>query len=328
MRILATFVITFLSYKISYCQQPTSNENNMTSLLQEVFYKVKNNSVFRKDINWQELEHFILDSTCSNISESDFKNKIKLLFTKIGDKHGAFYYKGERLGMDQSWKNKLRIPDNIPNDITLKTTFLEEGYGYILIPPNNSFDAETCQRYQDSLCNLGLENLKGLIIDLRLNQGGSVYPLFGGLNQVYGAKYFGSNITLDRKVLQKWTVSNGAFGRNRILNRCKANPKLKIVVLISQITASAGEMMAVALKGRSNTLFIGESTCGLTTMNVNFKIGVNTLSIASSIIADRKGNVYLGSVPPDITITNGDNFYELFQDTKVIAALEWMKHSN
>jgi hypothetical protein len=310
--------------KPSFSQQQAHEINSLSGVLQEVFDKVKQNSVFRKIVNWDQLEHKIFDFN-GEITEAAFKDKIRLIFTTIGDKHGAFFYNGERLGMDQSWAKTLRIPENLPKKVNLRTALLEEGYGYILLPPNNQYDRETCQRYQDSLCSLGLETLKGLVIDLRLHQGGSVNPLFGGLNQIYGTTYFGSNMNLEKKVFQKWSVDNGAYGRNQIYNRCKANVKLKIVVLISQITASAGEMMAVGLKGRSKTLFIGEPTAGLTTMNVTFKLGKNTLAIAASIIADRKGIIYMDSVFPDLTIINGDNFNNLSKDTKVIAALEWMK---
>lgn len=295
------------------------------TVLREVFTKVKQNSVFRTIVNWDELEHKIFNDNGNEVSEADFKDKVRLIFTAIGDRHGAFFYNGERLGMDQSWAKKLRIPENQPDKVSLKTKVLEDGYGYILLPSNNRYDSETCQRYQDSLCSLGLATLKGLIIDLRLHQGGSVNPLFAGLNQLYGARYFGSNMNLDGKVFQKWSTYNGAYGRNRVYNRCEANNTLKIVVLTSQITASAGEMMAVALKGRSKTLFIGEPTCGLTTMNAIFTLGNNTLAVAASIIADRKGNIYRDSVLPDLTIIEGDNFRDLSRDTKVAAALKWMK---
>ena len=149
--------------------------------------------------------------------------------------------------------------------------------------------------------------------------------MFSGLNQVYGARYFGSQRDLNGKVFQKWSVANGDYGRNQISNSCKIKNKLKIVVLTSQITASAAEIMAVALKGRPNTLFIGEPTAGLTTMNVQYQIGKNKLVIAASIPADRNGIVYLDNVLPDVTIIEGDNFLDLSMDNKVISALKWMK---
>ncbi|HYK77571.1 MAG TPA: S41 family peptidase [Daejeonella sp.] len=324
-------IITFLLISLLFTTQPSfsrrqsSETDSLSATLREVFVKVKQNSVFRTSVNWDELEHKVFNYSGRTITEADFKDKVRLIFTTIGDKHGAFFYNGERLGMDRSWVNQLRVPENQPDKVTLTTKLLEDGYGYILLPPDERYDSQNCQRYQDSLCSLGLQTLKGLVIDLRLHQGGSIYPLFSGLNQVYGARYFGSNMNLDKKVFQKWTVHDGSYGRNQIYNRCKPNSGLKIVILTSPITASAGEMMAVALKGRPKTLFIGEPTAGLTTMNLRFTLGKNTLAVAASIIADRKGRIYRDNIFPDLTIVEGDNFKNLSMDAKVVAALKWMK---
>ncbi|MES2652560.1 MAG: S41 family peptidase [Bacteroidota bacterium] len=318
---LLFFAMLLFAPKPSVGLLPAPKTDSLPTILSEIFTKVKQYSLFRSTVNWDELQSKILNSNGA-VTEVDFKNKVRLIFETIGDKHGAFYYKGERLGMDQSWTKKLRIPENWPENVILKTQMLEQGYGYILIPPSQKYDLKTCQRYQDSLCSLGLKNLKGLIIDLRLQEGGSVYPLFTGLNQVYGTTYFGSNRDSKGKEYLRWTKK---YGGVQVNTNCQSNSGLKIVVLMSQITASAGEMMAVALKGRPKTLFIGEATAGLTTMNVSFNLGSYQLAIAASAIADRKGKIYNSSVLPDLTIVEGDNFKNLLVDTKVIAALKWMK---
>ncbi len=319
--ILLFFAMLLFAPKPSVGLYTTPKTDSLPTILREIFTKVKQYSLFRTTVNWDELQNKVLNNNGA-VTEVEFKNKVRLIFETIGDKHGAFYYKGERLGMDQSWTKKLRIPENWPENVTLKTQTLEQGYGYILIPPSQKYDLKTCQRYQDSLCSLGFENLKGLIIDLRLQEGGSVYPLFTGLNQVYGTTYFGSNRDINGKEYLRWTKK---YGGVQVNTNCQSNSGLKIAVLTSQITASAGEMMAVALKGRPKTLFIGEATAGLTTMNVSFNLGSYQLAIAASAIADRKGKIYNSSVLPDLTLVEGDNFKNLLVDTKVIAAMKWMK---
>lgn len=328
MRIITLFfIIIFLGTAApSFGQAQPTKKDNFSALLQEIFIKVKQNSLFRASVNWDSLSRKVIDNSGHAITETEFKDKIRLIFETIGDKHGGFYYQEKKLGMDRAWIKNLRVPENWPDTVKLKAQLLEEGYGYIILPPTTKHDNQTCQRYQESLCSLGIENLKGLVIDLRLHQGGSNYPLFVGLNQLYGAKYFGSSAGINGNLYQKWTVDNGRYGSAQVTNHCKVNTKLKIVVLISQITASAGEMMAVGLKGRPNTIFIGEPTLGLTTMNAEFTLGTGMLGIATSMIADRNGNVYRNNVLPDVTIVKGDNFKDLSKDTKVIAALKWMKN--
>ena len=324
MRILTLLVISLLcTYQPSSGQKSPADSESNAVLLREVFDKVKQYSVFRKQLNWKELTEKLFADQSGRLTAPEFKEKVRLLFTTIGDNHGGLVYQGERLGMDRSWIKTLRLPPHQPEKVELTTVMLEDGYGYMLLPPEARYDRETCQRYQDALCSLGA--LKGLIIDLRLHEGGSVYPLFSGLNQVYGAKTFGYNMGLDGTVYKKWTVQDGSFGRNLIRNRCALMKGMKIVVLTSQITASAGEMMAVGLKGRPKTLFIGEPTAGFTTMTMAFKLGEHTLSIAASIIADRNGVIYRDKVYPDLTMVDGDNFQNLSADTKVVAALNWMK---
>ncbi|WP_205503999.1 S41 family peptidase [Rufibacter psychrotolerans] len=93
----------------------------------------------------------------------------------------------------------------------------------------------------------------------------------------------------------------------------------------SQITASAGEMLAVAFKGRDQTLIMGEKTAGYSTMVSEFRLGNSYLGLSSSFIADRNGTVYEEYVQPDVEIVEGDNFEQLQADAKVQAALHWLK---
>jgi len=320
--VLSLAIIFSIAFRVPPALRETARIDNLSLTLKEIFAKVKRYSVYRSRVNWRELENKILKDDQQDLSEAVFKQKVRLIFETIGDQHGAFYYKGERLGMDRSWTKRLRIPQNQPERVNLHTQRLAEGYGYLLVPSENRHDRQTCQNYQDVLCGLGPENLKGLVIDLRLQEGGSVYPLFVGLQQLYGTTSFGSNRDINGKVYQQWTSS---YGGVQLKNLCKINPKLKIVVITSQITASAGEMMAVGLKGSPNTLFIGEPTAGFTTMNVNFNLGTYQLAIAASVIADRDGKIYPGSVLPDVTMVEGDYFKDLSKDKKVMAAIKWMK---
>ena len=158
MRIKFAFLISLIFYSAaSFSREQSIQRDSLTVLLRDVFVKVKQNSVFKKNVNWDELENNLFNSNGNGISKVDFKDKVKLIFTTIGDKHGAYYYNGERLGMDRTWTKKLRIPSAMPQKVILKTAILEDGYGYLLLPPNSNSDPKTCQQYQDSLCSLGID---------------------------------------------------------------------------------------------------------------------------------------------------------------------------
>ena len=110
--------------------------------------------------------------------------------------------------------------------------------------------------------------------------------------------------------------------------RCSCSGKTKVAVLLSQVTASAGEMLAIALKGRKNTIFIGEKTYGLTTGNVTFKIDGHLLAVSASFSEDRTGKIYNNAVTPDIEIIEGDNFFDISKDKKVLEAIMWFNSHN
>ena len=99
-----------------------------------------------------------------------------------------------------------------------------------------------------------------------------------------------------------------------------------ITVLLSGLTASSGEIVAVSLQGRPATRFLGKPTYGATTANTSYQIrGTSYLTVAGSVDADRQGHSYPIHLQPDEVIMGGDNFADFQQDTKVLAALNWLK---
>lgn len=103
--------------------------------------------------------------------------------------------------------------------------------------------------------------------------------------------------------------------------------KIPVAILIGPITKSSGSILAIAFKGRENTIFIGEETAtGYTTSNDFFVFGSDTylnLSTANSI--DRNGVKYMDHVSPDIFLRGQDDFDNLKRDIKVLAALVWLR---
>jgi carboxyl-terminal processing protease len=262
----------------------------------------------------------------------DFKRRVKLTFSSIGDKHAALFLDGEKISAIDSpitLRNSL-VTELSNNSLRLHTQILENRYGYILIPQNTPKDnlKQMAQAIQDSLCKLIKKPLEGIIVDLRANEGGSIFPLFTGLHQLIGDGVFGAFSNFDGTFKEPWILKKGKFfQQNRIVaavkSNCSCSNKLKIAILLSQVTASAGEMLAIALKGRRNAIFIGEKTYGLTTGNVTFKIDGFLLAMSASFSEDRTGKVYNSYIMPDIEIIEGDNFSNIQVDKKVLESIKW-----
>jgi carboxyl-terminal processing protease len=331
-KVITTIFLFFIPV-LSLAQAISDKGINRHSLLKDVIDKAKRYSVYSSKVDWPALETEILPKKDSFLSVTEFTKGVKRIFQALGDKHGGLNFQGKTIRLIDGSAVEVR-PDLINpfrgKPAKLSTSILESGYGYILVPGTAKYDSKTNQQFQDSLCSLGLENLEGLVIDLRLNEGGSIHPMFTGFNQLFRSKTIGYTYNIEGNPTSKLSVKNGSFyfGKHKtasVYNKCNPKKSLKIVVLTSQITASSGEMLAVAFKGRDKTLFMGEKTSGYITMVTPFKMGDGYLALSTSFIADRNGTIYDAPIQPDVEIIEGDNFGNLGEDAKVRAALQWLK---
>lgn len=316
-------------FKLTNAQE----KDTLNTTLLKVFQTVKSNSLYSKKVDWNKLEQSIFNKTDAPLGFSEFKNKVKLLFSSIGDRHASLSIKGQTIrGFELHQLRPSLLKELKTSPTSLRTQMIDSNYGYILIPGNSLKDdvKKLSQAIQDSLCKLINKPLNGLIIDLRAHEGGSILPPFTGLHQVIGNGNFGAFGSLDGKTKVTWKLKDGKLYLQQkfvgaVKSNCKCSKNLKVAILLSQLTASAGEQLAIALRGRPNTIFIGEKTYGLTTGNVAFSIDGHLLVLSASLSEDRTGKIYIGTFDPDIELIEGDNFKNLNQDAKVIEALKWFK---
>ena len=161
-----------------------------------------------------------------------------------------------------------------------------------------------------------------------------MFPMLGGIMNVFAEGKLGTFVDPVSKKGEEWgkrgnNLYDGAETGYTLTKTLPDLHHLSIVVLIGPRTASSGEATAISLKGRKNTYFIGENTNGYTTGNSSIQFSYNTgIFLATSVEADRNGNIYLDHVNPDLQIAGGDNFSSLSSDKKVVAALKWLKANN
>lgn len=73
-----------------------------------------------------------------------------------------------------------------------------------------------------------------------------------------------------------------------------------VAVLVGPTTASSGEAVAIAFRGRSLTRLFGATTRGLTTSNRVFPLSDGSLlNLTTAAFADRMGTQYENGVTPD-----------------------------
>jgi len=215
----------------------------------------------------------------------------------------------------------------------IKGEWLQDSIAYLTIPWVSTTDSLICERIADSLqsviARLDSRNISRWIIDLRKNSGGNCWPMLAGIGPLLGDGIYGYFVSGDQRVPITYHDGSAFQGRHigcRVSNggyRTQSRQK-SIVVLTSRKTVSAGEIVALAFKGRAQTWLIGEPTAGLTTANATYSLSDRSLLVLTICQeADHTGRICEGSIQPDKFVTvdmshSGDPVRE--------AALEWLQN--
>lgn len=139
-------------------------------------------------------------------------------------------------------------PAEIDQPSVDRSFLLEPGIGYVRV---SSFDAKTAEALREAIEQLGGGQLRGLVLDLRNNQGGIVQ------SAAAAAALF----------LEAGSVIFSARGRNTPVEDLKVPEgytpyRFRLAVLVNGKTASAAEIFAGAIQDNDRGAVIGEPTFG------------------------------------------------------------------
>ncbi|OGD26989.1 MAG: hypothetical protein A2Y56_14090 [Candidatus Aminicenantes bacterium RBG_13_63_10] len=154
----------------------------------------------------------------------------------------------EREGVDKPFDLTI-VREEIPLFSVPYAFMLDDSLGYVFI---RNFSETTPRELEDKLKLLSGRGMKSLILDLRLNGGGPLFP------SVEVADYFlpvGSMIVSMRG-------RNSNYNREFRAVRGGQYEKLPLVVLINQGSASASEIVAGAIMDNDRGYIVGEDSFG------------------------------------------------------------------
>lgn len=332
-------VLIALGYPaVSSAQQTLSGADSARLVIDSVLSYARHHSIYRDKVDWAKLTATVKERSAQAKSVQEAMPTISLIYELLGDFHGFAVYnrkyyrwKAPRAPFDTIKYRSLIAKAKQKHKI--ESRLLQKGYGYLLIPDNNPthpHETDTLsQQTQDSLTKLQPEKLKGLIIDLRTNGGGNMYPMILGVANLLGDGQFGSFIDPITKQKDAWGIKGKATYAGtdtvcRLQRLGKPATKLKVALLIGPYTASSGEATTITFMGRKNTRLFGNKTAAYTTANESFRVFDINVIMAVAVEADRNGNTYYGAITPEQEVNGPDNFENLNQDSKVIAALQWL----
>ena len=179
---------------------------------------------------------------------------------------------------------------------TVSLKMLEDGMAYIQV---TEFDEVTIDQFADALATARGSGMKGMILDLRANPGGS-------LNAVVEM----ARMLLPEGIIVYTEDKNGK--RQEFMCDGKREFDLPMVVLVDMNSASASEIMAGALKDYGIGTLVGTTTFGkgIVQQIMPFKDGSAVKVTISAYYTPNGNNIHGIGIEPDIEVEfDGEAYY-------------------
>jgi carboxyl-terminal processing protease len=332
-------LIIFLPYIGGAQTKSSEMADSVKSYLDKSLSIIQQNALNTKDIDWNKLREDVYKKASGAQRYEDILSIYPFIFQKINDHHGSLKYKSKTYSWNKPSQNETNAAKTLATKkyLTVRSEKIGKDIGYILVPGNSDFRGQhmdsITKSIKKAIAQVNAKNIRGWIVDLRVNTGGNMYPMIAGLSDLIGEGKVGGFLTPTYQPDGNWIIKDGSFFVDSIKVATvkyagyPVNPNIPIAILISGNTASSGEMTAISIIGRKKTIVIGEVSAGYTTSNLGFKLNeYSGLNLAVDYAADRNGKIYPKNIEPDIIVINGENFENLSEDLKVKKAVSWIRN--
>jgi carboxyl-terminal processing protease len=290
------------------CQQKAER------LLDEALHFMQK-TYYRKDqVQWNELTTSARTKLANSGNCDDVYSAITWCFHQLNEQH-SFIMSPEKAARYDFDPESHSAPPSLSELVgEIKGEWLQDSIAYLSIPWVSTMDSLVCEQIADSLqkeiARLDTKRISKWIIDLRKNTGGNCWPMLAGIGPLLGDGVCGYFVSAHERVPISYKDGAALQGRHV---RCQVssngyhikNDQRSIVVLTGRRTVSAGEIVALAFKGRGKTYLIGEPTAGLTTANATYSLSDRSMLVLSVCQeADYTGRICEGSIVPDKRISS------------------------
>lgn len=252
--------------------------------------------IHAKGPEWEQAKSVALAARPSTIEEAQ---EIVIQAGKVaGGKHTFLLTAGE-------------VTENDTSAWAMPTVeFLEDGIAVIKMPPFSGNDEEGI-KYANTVLNAIPNTLKGVIIDLRGNRGGNMYPMIAAVH-----RFLPNDIILQMRT-RKYTMD---INVDYVLSVAKVERQAAIncpvAILTNDWTGSSGEAVLLCFRGLQNTRTFGSPTAGYASCNQPFKLPDGSqLVLTTGTDVTRTGEEFCDDpIQPDVT-----------SETPFETAIEWLK---
>ena len=291
--------------------------------LEEALDIVQHNSLYKDRTDWETLR-----TTAFKIAEhaqtpADTYGAIRYALAELGDHHSHFLTPEEAAQLEQMPMSDLPQP---------RAKLLLGKLGFVAIGAFAGNEGDSyATAVQHLIRDIDAQGPCGWIVDLREHTGGGMGPGIAGLGPILGEGQVGASVDVDGDK-QIWAYQDGqASVDGQVFVQIQGPAyKLKasspsVAVLTGMQTASAGEAIVVAFRGRSNTRSFGLYTAGVPTGNAGFTLSDGALiALTAAVFADRTGQTYDDRIHPDERVDEAQKLTILMDEIIPQPAIDWL----
>lgn len=249
-----------------------------------------------------------LDAQAGAIDARDLYARIrKLLGTLDTNGHSFIMPPGRQLQTKPSQSPNTALADLRPPTFRLVTTShgtvlhwtppaIVGSGGAVIAPYLKDF-------YDEAAARPDIGEACALVVDLSAQTGGNAWPPFVAMYPLFGDANKASWVDRDGK-RRPFVIRANLEAINRRDAQGRVNPFTRfasgpLAVVVGSRTASAGEMLLVALLGEARVQTFGSTSYGLSTANMTYRLADgSSLVLTESRYALGDGPVYQGGIAP------------------------------
>lgn len=291
---------------------PSENPAAVAEYLNEVVALMERNSINRYAIDWTDFRQQVLDAGASASAIRFTNPAFRRALALLGDNH-SFVVRPNGTALYANQEGCPLRGFSVPE--------LPSSVGYVRVPTlpgghTPAFVRSYVAALRDSVRVADRPDLDGWIVDLRGNLGGNMWPMLAGIGPILGEGTLGYFIDPD-SLRQTWTYrGDGSYLDDQRFGVAADTFRLsqelpRVAVLTDAATASSGEAVAIAFRGRPNTRSFGVPTCGISTANTPFVLSDGTtLQLTTAYMADRNARIYGVAVQPNEVVESEADLFE------------------
>ena len=283
---------------LTVCVLASCDDSN-TRYVKKAVRIMDKNGIYAQGAEWEKAKQEALSSHPSSLEEAQ---EIVIQAGKVaGGKHTYLMTTDEVTENDTAaWE--------MPT-----VELLESGIAVIKLPPFSG-NAEEGISYAKTVLNAIPDVLQGVIIDLRGNRGGNMYPMIAAVH-----RFLPDDVILKFSSRTRPMSINTAFVMQSVGLDKQPHINCPVALLINEWTGSSGEAVLICFRGLSNTRTFGSPTAGYCSCNQIYALpGGSQLVLTIGEDIARTGEAFCDDpIEPDVPT-----------EMPLEAALEWLNNQD